>query len=141
MFRAVAVATVLFAAALASPALAAAPDASAGDPVATAAATCKTPTDDAWGPTYVVQLRTSRAGCAKGRAVVKAYYRCRIANGGKRGTCDSRVKGYRCREQRLSSIKTQFDARVTCTRAVLCAGTFTTAQYPRRFSTEAASQM
>ena len=116
MFRAVAVAIVILAGATA-PAVASARQASGGDPVATAAATCKTPSDDAWGPTYVVQLSVRKVACRKGVAVVKAYHRCRIADGGKKnGTCTRKVLRFRCREERLSSIKTQFDAKVTCTR-------------------------
>jgi hypothetical protein len=81
-----------------------------------AAATCKTPTDDGWGPTYVTSLTVTKASCATGKALVKAYYRCRVANGGADGTCRRRVLGFRCTEKRLGAIKTQFDAKVTCTK-------------------------
>lgn len=111
-----AVLSVLIAAAAAVPAVAAAAPSSSA-PVATAAASCKVPSDDAWGPTYVPQLSVRKVSCAKGKAVVKAYHRCRVANGGvKNGTCDRKVKRFRCKERRLSSIKTQFDAKVTCSR-------------------------
>jgi hypothetical protein len=125
-------AAVLAAAVLASaavPAVGSAREASSAGPVATAAATCKVPTDDAWGPTYVPQMSVRKVSCAKGEAVVKAYHRCRIANGGvKNGTCSRKVKRFRCREERLSSIKTQFDAKVTCTRRAARV-TYTYTQY------------
>ena len=116
MFRPAVLAIVLLAGA-AVPATGSARETSAAAPVAKAAASCKVPSDDAWGPTYVPQLSVRKVSCATGEAVVKAYHRCRVANGGKKnGTCTRKVKRFRCREQRLSSIKTQFDARVTCTR-------------------------
>jgi hypothetical protein len=111
-----AVLSVLIFATAAVPAVASAGP-SPSEPVATAAATCKVPTDDAWGPTYVPQMAVRKVSCAKGKAVVKAYHRCRVAHGGvKNGTCTRKVKRFRCEEQRLSSIKTQFDAKVTCSR-------------------------
>jgi hypothetical protein len=65
------------------------------------------------GPTYVTSLQVTHTSCATGKRVVRAYYRCRKANGGVKGTCHSRVLGYRCSEQR-AGIKTQFSAKVTC---------------------------
>jgi len=110
-------AAVLSAAILAAAAVPAFAAPSGAAPVATAAASCKVPTDDAWGPTYVPQMSVRKVSCATGQAVVRAYHRCRVAHGGaKKGTCTRRVKRFRCREQRLSSIKTQFDAKVTCSR-------------------------
>ncbi|UGS36889.1 hypothetical protein [Capillimicrobium parvum] len=128
MFRAAVLAAAVLATA-AVPAVGSARDAPAADPVATAAASCKVPTDDAWGPTYVPQLSVRKVSCATGKAVVKAYHRCRVANGGrKNGTCTHKVKRFRCREQRLSSIKTQFDAKVTCARGAARV-TYTYTQY------------
>lgn len=65
------------------------------------------------GPTYTTSLSVTRTTCAKGEALVKAYYACRKRNGGKRGRC-SGVSGYSCSEQRSNVIRTQFDASVTC---------------------------
>ena len=50
--------------------------------------------------------------CRRAKKVVRAYYNCRLDNGGKRGKCKG-VSGYSCSESR-SGIRTQFDARVTC---------------------------
>jgi hypothetical protein len=81
-----------------------------------AASSCKTPTDNSWGPTYVTSLGVTKASCATGKAVVKAYYRCRVANGGADGTCRKKVLGYRCTERIVAKIKTQYDAKVTCAK-------------------------
>jgi hypothetical protein len=84
---------------------------------AVAAAACKTPADGhGWGPTYVTSMSTKGSTCAQGTALVKAYYACRIAHGGKTGKCPSNVLGYRCTEKRGDAIPTQFDAKVTCTK-------------------------
>lgn len=96
--------------------LAAAPAAaSADEPVARSAATCKVPADGrGWGPTYVTSLRVTATSCATGKRLVTAYYRCRTADGGADGRCTKRVSGWRCREKRGAAIPTQFDASVTC---------------------------
>lgn len=65
------------------------------------------------GTTYVTRLTTTNLTCTKAKSVVKAYHRCRRANGGVKGHCTSRVQGFRCTETR-QSIPTQFDARATC---------------------------
>ena len=67
------------------------------------------------GPTYVTSLRVAHTSCTNGKRLVRAYYRCRKANGGIKGTCHSRVMGYRCTEKR-GGIRTQFSAKVTCRR-------------------------
>ena len=67
------------------------------------------------GPTYVTSLRVKGVSCRTGRRVVRAYYRCRIRNGGRRGRCTSPVLRFRCTERR-ESISTEFDARVRCSR-------------------------
>ena len=83
-------------------------------PTATAAAKCSLAGKDRkLGPTYVTSLSTTGVSCATGESVVKAYYRCRIRNGGKKGRCTSRVEGFSCTETR-ESIPTQFDAKVRC---------------------------
>lgn len=68
------------------------------------------------GPTYVTSLRVSGTSCATGERVVKAFHKCRFANGGKDGRCRTRVLRWRCTEKRLNRISTQYDARVTCTK-------------------------
>jgi hypothetical protein len=85
------------------------------DPIASAAARCSLSSSKqrSLGPTYVTALSVSGTSCATGERVVRAYYRCRVRNGGRRGRCSSRVLGYRCTETR-ESISTQFDARVRC---------------------------
>ena len=65
------------------------------------------------GTTYVTKLTATNVTCAKAKIVVKAFHRCRRANGGVKGRCTSRVQGFRCTETR-QSIPTQFDARATC---------------------------
>ena len=65
------------------------------------------------GTTYVTKLTATNVTCTKAKSVVKAFHRCRRANGGVRGRCTSRVQGFRCSETR-ESIPTQFDARATC---------------------------
>jgi hypothetical protein len=96
-------------------AVVAAPAGAAGDgPVATAAARCNLDGKGRkLGPTYVTSLSTTGTSCRTGERVVRAYYRCRVRNGGRRGRCHSRVLGYRCTETR-TSISTEFDARVRC---------------------------
>jgi hypothetical protein len=65
------------------------------------------------GTTYVTKLTATNVTCTKAKSVVKAFHRCRRANGGAKGRCTSRVQGFRCTETR-QSIPTQFDARATC---------------------------
>ena len=64
------------------------------------------------GPTYVLSVSARRVSCRRAKRLVRAYYNCRIDNGGKRGKCGG-VSGYSCSETR-SGIRSQFDARVTC---------------------------
>jgi hypothetical protein len=65
------------------------------------------------GPSYVTSLKVSGVSCATGKAVVRAYHKCRFRNGGARGRCTKRVMGYRCKETR-SGIQVQFNAKVSC---------------------------
>lgn len=100
------------AAVLALPSL---PAASAADaPLASAAGTCRVGDGRGLGPTYVTRLTVKRTRCATGRRVVKAHHACRIRNGGKKGRCTSKVRGFRCSEKRGAAIPTQFDATVAC---------------------------
>lgn len=66
------------------------------------------------GPTYVTKLRVRSTSCRNGERVVKAWYKCRRANGGADGKCKKRVRGYKCKERRRNEIDTQFDATVSC---------------------------
>ena len=68
------------------------------------------------GATYVTSLKVFGTSCANGERVVRAFHRCRFANGGKDGRCRKRVLHWRCTERRLNKISTQYDARVTCTK-------------------------
>ncbi len=72
------------------------------------------------GTTYVTSLEVRGVGCATGERVVKAFQRCRRANG-LRGRCTRRVLRFSCAERRPSgeSIPTQFTGRVTCRRGTL----------------------
>jgi hypothetical protein len=95
--------------------LPAAASASGGAPVAQAAGSCKVPKGGrGLGPTYVTSLRVTGTSCSSGVKLVKAYYRCRVRNGGRKGTCKGGVQGFRCSEKRSSVITTQFDAKVSC---------------------------
>ncbi len=65
------------------------------------------------GPTYTTSLSVKRVSCSKGESLVRAYYNCRKANGGRKGRC-SGVSGYSCSERRYDVIPTQFSATATC---------------------------
>lgn len=84
-------------------------------PTASSAATCSVRGQERkLGPTYTTTLSVTKVSCATGRRFVRAYYKCRVANGGKDGRCHRRVSGYSCTEKRSNRIATQYDARVTC---------------------------
>lgn len=73
---------------------------------------------DNLGATYVTTLRVSGTTCSNGKKVVRAYHRCRRANGGADGRCRSRVFGYKCSERRLNVLRNvSYDARVRCTKS------------------------
>lgn len=87
------------------------------EPGAVAAGRCKVPNGGrGLGPTYVTALSVSRTSCATGVKLVKAFCKCRVKNGGRRGYCRSRVLGYKCSERRTNSIRTQYDSSVKCSR-------------------------
>lgn len=65
------------------------------------------------GPTYTTALAVRRVSCSKGRSLVKAYYKCRKRNGGKKGRCGG-VRRFSCKERRYDAIPTQFSAKVSC---------------------------
>ena len=63
---------------------------------------------------FTGKIRVTNVTCTYARKFVVTHYRCRIRNGGVKGTC-TRVNDFRCRETR-NSIPTEIQARVTCTR-------------------------
>jgi hypothetical protein len=68
------------------------------------------------GATYVTSLAAVRVSCPRAERLVKAFHRCRRDAGGVKGRCKRRVSGFRCRERRSSTIRTQYSARVRCKR-------------------------
>jgi hypothetical protein len=85
--------------------LVAAPSAAARD--------CQPP--DYPGSGYFTSLSVQGVGCATGKKLARAYYRCRTDAGGRRGRCNRRVMRYSCTETR-QSISTEFNALVKCKR-------------------------
>ena len=66
---------------------------------------------------YVTSLRVFNTTCRKGKRVIRAYHRCRQANGGRNGRCPNRVLRFRCREGARQSVPgVQYNARVVCRR-------------------------
>src|SRR4051794_28709934 len=82
-----------------------------GTPVAAAGAdahaarTCSPPRYPGSG--YFTSLTVRHVGCATGRRLALAYYRCRTSSG-RAGRCHKRVLGYRCSERR-NAIATELD--------------------------------
>ncbi|MFL5844378.1 MAG: hypothetical protein ACJ762_06760 [Solirubrobacteraceae bacterium] len=93
-------------AALAVPALAAAP---------ASAATCGgLPSYPSSKGGYFTKLTVSGISCSGGKAVMKGHYRCRTKHGIK-GKCPS-FNGWKCTETRQSS-SIEYNARVTCKKS------------------------
>ncbi len=69
---------------------------------------------------YFTSLKVTRATCASGAKLMKAYYNCRRKGGqGVQGKCKaSKVNGLRCTEKRPASGNngSEFNATVTCRR-------------------------
>jgi len=69
---------------------------------------------------YFTTLTVTNVSCATGKKFIVAYYRCRVKNGGGKGTCNGRtVMGFKCgKESRPSASQSdeQLNARVTCKR-------------------------
>jgi hypothetical protein len=76
---------------------------------------CRIGDATSYGPTYVTSLAANHVSCAKARRVVRAFHRCRKANGGTDGRCRHRVLRFRCSEQRGSG-RGQFTGKVVCRR-------------------------
>src|SRR3954447_12681269 len=67
------------------------------------------------GGYYVTSIHVRHTSCATGKAVVRAYTKCRRAHGW-RGKCGHRVKGFSCKRHIQESTPVQYDASVTCRR-------------------------
>jgi hypothetical protein len=93
------VGTLLFTAALASP--------------ASAARKCKA---GSLGATYNHTLKVKRVSCAKGKRVARAFHKCRKSRGGWNGRCKRKVQRFRCAENRSNQLSYTFDSNVTCKR-------------------------
>ena len=95
--------------------------ASADGPSASASRNCSLPGNsgqtDYPPASYVTSIRVFNTTCRKGKAVIRAYHRCRQANGGRNGRCPHRVLRFRCREGARQSVPgVQYSTRVTCRR-------------------------
>src|SRR3954451_24155041 len=103
-------------AALAASSLIAAPGAGAS-PQGHAARGCHLSTHEQrhLGASYVTSLSVRYTSCSNGKAVVRAYQKCRRAHGWK-GKCGHRVRGYSCSRHIQASSPVQYDAKVTCRR-------------------------
>lgn len=95
-------------------ALGAAGGAAASSPQAHAAGKCHLTSHEQrhMGATYVTSLSVKHTSCSKGKAVVRAFNKCRK---GPRGRCHHKVKRYSCSEHR-SGISVQFNSTVNCKR-------------------------
>src|SRR4051794_31642835 len=98
-------------------ALAAGGSATASGPTATASKSCHLSISQQRhsGATYLVSLSVKNVRCSTGLKVEKDWQSCRRSTRGHK-TCKRRVDGYSCKQSILDSSKTQYDARVTCTR-------------------------
>jgi hypothetical protein len=103
--------------ALGALALVSAAGAGARSPQVHAAKSCHLSVHDQMhlGASYVTSLSVKQTSCSKGKAVVRAYHKCRRAHGWK-GKCGHKVKGYRCKRHIQDSSSFQYDATVTCRR-------------------------
>jgi hypothetical protein len=100
-------------AAIALLSLATATVAGAGGPQAHAAGKCNIRGEErSFGTTYVTSITVRHTSCRTGKAVVRAFHKCRK---GPRGRCHHRVLRFKCSEHR-SGIAVQFNSRVTCKR-------------------------
>jgi hypothetical protein len=89
--------------------------ASAAATTATASKTCKLTITQQRnsGATYLVSLSVTGVSCSTGLKVEKAFQSCRRTTAGHR-TCKKRILRYGCKQTVLDSVKTQYDAQVTC---------------------------
>ena len=97
-------------------ALTAASTSAAAGPRARAAGSCNINGQQrSLGASYVTSLSVKHTSCKKGKAVVRAYHKCRRAHGW-RGKCKHRVKHFKCTRHIQASSPVQYDAKVTCKR-------------------------
>jgi hypothetical protein len=100
-------------AALALFALVSAGGSTAAEPQAHAAGKCNISGEQrSFGTTYVTSISVKNTSCRTGKAVVRAFHKCRK---GPRGRCHHKVKRFSCSERR-SGIAVQFNSSVTCKR-------------------------
>jgi hypothetical protein len=70
------------------------------------------------GASYVTSIEVATVSCGQAEKVVTAYHRCRQANGGAGGTCDTSVQGFTCSEGDKQSVPgVQYNATVDCKKA------------------------
>jgi hypothetical protein len=91
--------------------------AAASGPAAGAAKACHLTRSQQFhsGATYLLTLSVSHVTCSTGLKVEKDWQTCRRSTAGHR-TCKRRVDRYSCKQTVLDHSRTQYDARVTCTR-------------------------
>ena len=91
-------------------------DEEAGSTAATAGAACEiSGSQQELGASYVTSIEVQGVSCGKAEEVVKAYHRCRQANGGAGGTCESDVQGFTCTEGEREAVPgVQYNATVEC---------------------------
>jgi hypothetical protein len=71
------------------------------------------------GASYVTSIDVAKVSCGQAEKVVVAYHRCRLANGGPGGTCDTPVMGFKCTEGPRQSVPgVQFNATAECRSGV-----------------------
>ena len=67
------------------------------------------------GASYVTSIEVAKVSCGQAEKVVVAYHRCRLANGGPGGTCETAVMGFDCTEGARQSVPgVQFNATADC---------------------------
>jgi hypothetical protein len=101
-------------AALAILAIAAIPAGASGD--ATSKAACDltgAEMGDALGSSYTYSLKARNVSCDKAKRVLIKVNECRHDNGGRRGSCPG-VKGYSCKQKKLDSTNTIYQAQIKC---------------------------
>jgi hypothetical protein len=70
------------------------------------------------GASYVTSISVATVDCGQAEKVVTAYHRCRQANGGAGGTCETDVQGFTCTEGDRQSVPgVQYNATVDCKKS------------------------
>ena len=70
------------------------------------------------GASYVTSLKVQGVSCDKAEKVIKAYHRCRHANGGPAGHCTTPVLGFNCKDGTRTGVpNVQYDATAKCRKA------------------------